>query len=60
MLDPCMVLHNTVTMATCALPPSLFQLLKLEEVNEQLRMTRWHTANRGSLMSVLLHHTINH
>ena len=36
------------------------QYLKLEEVNEQSRLHQWQIERRGSLLAVMLHHTIRH
>jgi len=34
--------------------------LKLEEVSEQSRLHQWQIERRGSLLAVMLHHTIRH
>ena len=36
------------------------QYLKLEEVNEQCRLYQWQIDYRGSLLAVMLHHTVDH
>lgn len=36
------------------------QYLKLEEVSEQSRLHQWQIERRGSLLAVMLHHTIRH
>ncbi len=36
------------------------QYLKLEEDGEQSRLNQWQIDHRGSLLAVMLHHTIDH
>lgn len=34
--------------------------LKLEDVSEQIRINQWQIENRGSLLPMMLHHTVDH
>ena len=36
------------------------QYLKQEDISEQQRLLQWQIDYRGSLLAVLLHHTIDH
>ena len=36
------------------------QYLKLEDESEQSRLLQWQNEYRGSLLAVMLHHTIDH
>ena len=38
----------------------LAQYLKMEDEGEQSRLLQWQNDHRGSLLAVMLHHTIDH